>query len=178
MELLHSSSASQLAAVRNGELDVALVRDRPVNSRLDAVLTVREVMGVILTTARSAELAETSGVPLQRLAGLDWIAFARSDAPAWYDQVAATLRGHGIAVPDQPSTSHRPVTAEVKLAAAGTGRAFALASPGWAQPLPEGMRWHPLTGDPIVRRTWAVWRATAAERDLATLISILDLANK
>jgi hypothetical protein len=30
---------------------------------------------------------------------------------------------------------------------------FALASPTWARPLPEGMTWHRLVGDPIVRRT-------------------------
>lgn len=80
-------------------------------------------------------------------------------------------------MPGEPRDTGRPVTAEVKLAAAGTGRTFALASPRWAQPLPAGMHWHPLTGHPIVRRTWAVWDANARERDLAALISILDLAN-
>lgn len=68
----------------------------------------------------------------------------------------------------------RPVTVEAKLASAGTGRAFALASPGWAQPLPDGMLWHPLVGHPIVRRTWAVWQASARQRELAALIAILD----
>ncbi|HZC52779.1 MAG TPA: LysR family transcriptional regulator, partial [Mycobacterium sp.] len=174
VELLHSASAAQLFALRAGALDVALVRDRPADSGLDAVLAVQESMGVILTTARSAELAEPSGVQLHRLAGLDWIAFARSDSPAWYDQVAATLRGHGVTVADRPDGDDRPVIAEVKLAAAGTGRAFAFASPGWAQPLPEGLVWHPLIGHPIVRRTWAVWLAAARKRDLATFISILE----
>ena len=178
VELLHSSSASQLAAVRSGELEVALVRDHPSDSRLDAVLAVRESMGVILTAARSLELAEATGVPLERLTGLNWIAFARSDSPAWYDEVAATLRGHGVAVSEQPRGFDRPVIAEVKLAAAGSGHAFALASPGWAQPLPEGVVWCPLANSPIVRRTWAVWRAEARERDLAAFVSTLDLANR
>lgn len=176
VEMLHSSSAAQLAALRAGDLDVALVRDRPADPRLDAVLTVEESMGVILTAARSNDLAEPSGVQLHRLGGLDWIAFARSDSPAWYDQVAAILRGHGLAVPDQPAGNERPVTAEVKLAAASAGRAFALASPGWGRPLPDGLIWHPLVGHPIVRRTWAVWRADARERDLAALITVLDRA--
>lgn len=176
VEMLHSASATQLSELRRGELDVALVRDRPADPALDAVLAVQESMGVILATARSAELAEPTGVPLHRLAGLDWIAFARSDSPAWYDQVAATLRGHGVNVTDRPDGDDRPVIAEVKLAAAGTGRAFAFASPRWAQPLPEGIVWHPLVGHPIVRRTWAVWRAAARERDLAALIAILDIA--
>jgi hypothetical protein len=172
--VLHSSSAAQLSALRAGELDVALVRDRPADSRLDAVLAVEESMGVILTTTRSGELAEPAGVRLQRLAGLEWIAFARSDSPAWHDQVTATLRGHGIAVTDQPGRDDRPVTVDAKLASAGTGRAFAFASPGWAQPLPDGMLWHPLMGHPIVRRTWAVRQASARQRELAALIAILD----
>jgi DNA-binding transcriptional LysR family regulator len=170
----HSSSAKQLADLRSGELDVALVRDRPADPSLDAVLAVREAMGVILSDALSDQLAEIGGVQLHRLTGLRWIGFARSDTPAWHDQVTATLRGHGVSVDDQPDDD-RPVTAEVKLAAVGTGRAFALASPGWAQPLPEGMRWHPLIGNPIVRRTWAVWTADARQRDLAGLIAALDL---
>jgi DNA-binding transcriptional LysR family regulator len=66
----------------------------------------------------------------------------------------------------------------VILAAVGTGRGFALASPTWARPLPEGMTWHRLVGDPIVRRTWAVWHADARRRDLATLVAALDAAGR
>jgi hypothetical protein len=36
------------------------------------------------------------------------------------------------------------------------------------------MLWHPLVGHPIVRRTWAVWQASARQRELAALIAILD----
>jgi DNA-binding transcriptional LysR family regulator len=174
VEVRHSASAAQLAAIRTHDLDLALVRNRPADPHLDAVLAVREAMGVILATNRSAELAEPGGVHLHRLAGLHWIGFARSDSPAWYDQVTATLRGHGITINHRARDDARPVTAEVKLAAVGTGRAFALASPGWARPLPAGITWHPLIADPIIRRTWAVWPATARRRDLAALIAALD----
>ena len=133
--------------------------------------------GVIIAAARSAEIAERSGVQLHRLAGLAWIGFPRSDAPAWHDQVTAILRGHGIDTGSQ-SDIDGPVTSEVKLAAVGTGRAFALASPTWAQPLPDGIRRHALIGDPIVRRTWAVWHADARQRDLATLVAALDATTR
>jgi DNA-binding transcriptional LysR family regulator len=174
VDVRHSSSRSQLTALRSGELDVALVRDRPSDPDLDAVLAVRESMGVILSSARGDELAEPSGVQLHRLARLDWVRFPRSDTPAWYDQVTAILRGHGITVTAPIPENDRPVTAEVKLAAVGTGRAFALASPGWSQPLPDAMAWHRLVGDPIVRRTWAIWHADSRRRDLAALIAVLD----
>lgn len=177
VEVRHSTSATQLAALRTHDLDLALVRDRPADPRFDAVLSVAEAMGVILADARSTQLAEPDGVHLHRLVGLHWIGFARSDSPAWYDQVSATLRGHGITVNHRARHDDRPITAEVKLAAVGTGRTFALASPGWARPLPAGMAWHPLIGDPIVRRTWAVWSATARRRDLADLVAALDNAS-
>jgi DNA-binding transcriptional LysR family regulator len=172
--VMHLPSTAQVEAVRAGELDVGLVRDRPTGPRLDAVLAVREAMGVILATARAVEIGDPTGVHLHKLAGLHWMGFARSDAPAWHDQVSATLRAHGIAVDDQPADD-RPVTAEVKLAGIGTGKAFGLASPGWARPLPEGLVWYPLVDNPIVRRTWAVWPADARQRDIAALINLLDI---
>ena len=173
VEVRHSSSAAQLAALRERELDLALVRERPADLALDAVLAVTEAMGVIIAAACSAEIAEPAGVQLHKLSSLTWIGFSRSEAPAWHDQVTAILRGHGIDTPG--SDDDGPLTREVKLAAVGAGRAFALASPTWAaQPLPDGIRWHPLAGDPIVRRTWAVWHADSRRRDLATLVAALD----
>ena len=174
-EISHAATATQLAELGAGWLDVALVRERPAGSEYDAVLAVEEALGVVLATVRAAELADPAGIRLHRLAGLEWIAFPRSEAPLWYDQVTATLRAHGIALHDRAGPGEGQLIAEVKFAAVRTGRAFALAPPGWAAPLPEGVAWQPLTGDPIVRRTWAVWPSSARRRDLAMLIAALDL---
>jgi hypothetical protein len=133
-------------------------------------------MGVILADARAAEVATDAGVHLHRLARLEWVQFARSEAPVWWDSVAATMRVHGIPVADPVRDDEPPLTREVKLAAVGTGRAFALASPTWARPLPAGITWQQLIGHPIVRRTWAVWHADSRQRDLAALIAALDAA--
>jgi DNA-binding transcriptional LysR family regulator len=77
-------------------------------------------------------------------------------------------------VENQPADD-RPVTAEVKLAGIGTGKAFGFASTSWAKALPEGLVWYPLAENPIVRRTWAIWRAATRHRDIATLIDALDI---
>ncbi len=175
VDVRHASSAAQLAALRAGDLDVALVRERPADPDYDAVLAVEEAMGVILAASVAGKLAGPAGVRLHQLAGLHWIGFPRSDTPIWHDQVTATLRGHGISVENQPGPGEPPVIAEVKLAAVGAGRAFALAPRGWSQPLPSGLTWHPLIGDPIVRRTWAVWPADSRRRDLAALVARLDI---
>lgn len=178
VQVRHARSTEQISALTAGELDMALVRDRPVDRAIDSVLAVEESMGVILTAERAVELARPAGVPLQSLTGLRWAGFSRGDAPAWHDQVSATLRGHGVTGTDWVVDQDRPVTPEVKLAAAGTGHAFALASQGWARPLPDGLVWNKLLGDPLVRRTWAAWRSQSQRKDLACLVADLDLSNK
>ena len=175
VEVSHASSAAQLAELEAGQLDVALVRESPADPRFDAVLAVEESLGVVLATVQADKLADPSGIRLHRLAGLDWTGFPRSEAPIWYDQVTATLRAHGISLDHQPAPGEGSLIAEVKLAAVGTGRAFALAPPDWAQPLPAGVTWRPLMGNPLVRRTWAVWPASSRRRDLAALVAAFNV---
>jgi DNA-binding transcriptional LysR family regulator len=169
VDIRHGSSAGQLARLTNGELDLALVRYRPPGERFDSMLVVREPIGVLLDADLAEPLAEADGVALERLAGLAWLGFPRSDAPPWYDEVAAILRTHGLG--DRDGAGEPTVTAEVKFAAVRTGRSFALAPPGWAGNLPEGISWSPIQGHPIVRRTWAVWVSDARQRDLAALVA-------
>ncbi|MEU3183526.1 LysR family transcriptional regulator [Streptomyces sp. NPDC006923] len=176
VELRHARSTAQLAALRAGEIELALVRDRPTDPRLDSVLAVEEAMGVVLTASRADELAGPGGVRLHRVSGMSWVGFARSDAPVWHDQVVAILRSHGVTDIDSAGADDRPVPREVKFAAVGTGRSFALASAGWVHPLPEGLVWHPLISDPVVRLTWAVWRSDSRQRELATLVAALSVS--
>jgi len=63
-----------------------------------------------------------------------------------------------------------------RLAAVASGQAFALAPPGWTQPLPPSVRWLPLDGHPLVRRTWAAWPATSRRRDLGHFVGALERA--
>lgn len=167
----HLSSVAQVAALRAGELDVGLVRERPPGPDLDAVLVVTEDVGVLL----AADLAEKLGPPvrLEDLAGLEWFAFARAGSPAWYDELAAILRSHGLDVgPEVPE--ERRLIVELKIPAVSAGGAYAFAPPAWPYPMPDTVRWLPLAGNPIVRRTWAVWPATSHRRDLAEFVAALE----
>jgi DNA-binding transcriptional LysR family regulator len=169
----HLSTAAQLAALHAGDLDVGLVRERPVGQELDAVPVVEERLGVLLASEHAARLARPEGVRLDTLTGLDWVSFPRSGSPAWYDEVTAILRSHGLDLgPTAPEG--QPLIAEVKLAAVSAGRAFALAPPDWAQPIPPTVTWSPLVGHPLVRRTWAVWPANSHRRDLGHLVAALE----
>lgn len=166
----HLSSVAQVAALRAGELDVGLVRERPPRADLDAALVVTEDVGVLL----AADLAEKLGSPvrLEDLAGLEWFAFPRAGSPAWYDELAAILRSHGLDVGPEVPEEQRLII-ELKIPAVSAGGAYAFAPPGWPYPLPDTVRWVPLAGNPIVRRTWAVWPATSRRRDVAEFVAAL-----
>jgi DNA-binding transcriptional LysR family regulator len=167
----HLSSVAQVAALRAGELDVGLVRERPAGPDLDAQLVVSENVGVLL----AADLAEKLGSPvrLEDLAGLEWFAFARAGSPAWYDELTATLRSHGLDVGPEVPEEQRLIV-ELKIPAVSAGGAYAFAPPEWPYPMPDTVRWLPLAGNPIVRRTWAVWPATSHRRDLAEFVAALE----
>jgi DNA-binding transcriptional LysR family regulator len=169
----HRSTTSQWASLRRGEIDLGLVRELAADDDYDSVLVISEAMGVVLSDEKSQQLgADDGSVRLDRLSGLRWNGFPRSDSPFWYDHVAATLRSHGVAVPESDPEDRRPVTAEVKLASVGDGTRFALAAPEF--PLPRGLQWHPLAGHPLVRRTWAVWPAQSRSSAVAAVVAALE----
>ena len=174
-QVSHASSAAQLAALEAGDLDLALARECPPGPGYDAVLAAEEPLGVLLSAGLAAERADGGGVWLHQLADLEWAGFSRAESPAWHDQVTATLRSHGIDVRDRPGQGGQGLIAEVKLAAVGTGQAFALAPPGWAGTTPDAVTWCPLVGNPLIRRTWAVWPDDSRRRDLAAFVAALDI---
>ena len=174
-EISHDSSAAQLAALEAGDLDLALARECPPGPGYDAVLVAEEPLGVLLSAGLAAERAGHGSVWLHQLADLEWAGFSRAESPAWHDQVTGTLRSHGIVVRDRPGQGGQGLIAEVKLAAVGTGQAFALAPPGWAGTIPDSVTWCPLVGNPLIRRTWAVWPDDSRRRDLAAFVAALDI---
>jgi DNA-binding transcriptional LysR family regulator len=169
----HLSTAQQLTALQAGELDLGLPRERPTGQEFDAMLVNQERLGVLLAAQQAAELAGPEGIALDALAGLVWVAFPRSDSPAWYDELTAILRSHGLDVAAQAPEGQRLI-AEVKLAAVAAGGSFAFAPPDWSHPIPEGVTWSPLVGHPLIRRTWAVWPADSRRQDLGRLIAAFE----
>ncbi|MDH6145201.1 DNA-binding transcriptional LysR family regulator [Kitasatospora sp. GP30] len=171
----HLSTAEQTGALRAGELEVGLLRERPAVAGFDSLLVSRERLGVLLASDRAANLLGPQGIALEALSGFEWLAFPRSDSPAWFDELTAILRSHGHTLGAAAPHGQRLI-AEVKLAAVSAGRAFALAPPDWSQPVSDGVTWAPLVGHPLVRRTWAVWAADSRRRDVGRLVAGLDPA--
>lgn len=169
----HLPMAAQLASLRRGDLDVSLMREHPTGTDFDTMLVAQENLGILLSDDLATRLAGPDGIHLCALAGLQWIGFPRSGSPAWYDELAATLRSHGIDTGDHNGDENFLVPS-VTFTALSAGRAFAFASQEWAHPIPETVVWCPLAGYPMVRRTWAVWPAECRNRDVAHLIAAFE----
>ena len=169
----HLAMAEQLAALRSGQLDASLMHQVPPGRDLDNMLVAREELGVLLPEELAARWAGPDGVRLDALAGLDWVAFPRSNSPAWYDELAAILRTHGIDVGPADRGDQFPAPSVI-IAAISTGNAFALAPQSWANPTPNAVVWSPLADHPVMRSTWAVWPASSRRRDVARLITAFE----
>ncbi|HZC91745.1 MAG TPA: LysR family transcriptional regulator [Mycobacterium sp.] len=166
----HLSTAAQFKALRSDQLDVGLVRERPSGSEFDATLVAQESVGVLVSSKTAARLAGSDGVRLDELAELQWVGFPRSNSPAWFDELTGILRSHGVDI-GPPVPDDQELIAAVKFAAVSGGQAFALAPENGLQPLPDGVTWLPLAGQPVVRRTWVVWPAESRRRDVGRLIA-------
>jgi DNA-binding transcriptional LysR family regulator len=167
------SSAAQIAALRNGGLDVGLVRERPAGLDFDAMLVSQENLGIFLAADLADERAGPDGLRLDALRGLKWVAFPRTDSPAWFDELTATLRSHGIDI-GLPAHDELELIAAIKFAAVAARRAFALAPPHRATCIPDAVAFSPLIGNPLVRRTWAIWHGQSRRRDIGQLVATLD----
>lgn len=170
------STAEQFAALRNDELDVGLVRERPTGSEFDAMIVVRERLGVLISSEVAAERAGEDGISLEALDGMQWIGFPRAQAPAWFDELTAIFRTHGIDV-GRSSAADQDLTPAVKLMGVGASasRAFALAPHDWPHPIPKGICWVPLVGHPLVRRTWALWPTDSRRHDVGHFVAALEV---
>jgi DNA-binding transcriptional LysR family regulator len=174
VQISQLSCPAQLAALKKGALDLALIRKRPVDEGLDVALVAEEPLGAVVAAEQAHRLHLSSAeLWLDDLASLEWMGFPRSDSPAWHDHVVAVLRNHGIKISAQTSEAAELAPA-VKLAQLSMGGRFALAPRGYLAEFPETLLWLPLVGEPLVRRTWAVWPAWSRRRDLGLLVAALE----
>ena len=175
---MHLTTAAQFAALRSDGLDVGLVRERPAGSEFDAMLVVRERLGILVTSDVAAKLRGPEGISLDALGGMEWLGFSRTHSPAWYDQLAAIFRTHGIEV-GTSSQGDQELIPAVQLMGIGAsaGHAFALAPANWPHPLPDGISWAPLAGHPLIRRTWVVWPADSRRREVGHLVAAFEVTD-
>jgi len=141
------TSAANLAGLRHGELDAALVRTRPsaLSGFRSDLLRVDELVAVVTS---DDPLASFSGVRAADVATRDLVLFPRSSSPGLFDDLMAWLggpTGHVIERPDEEMI--------IREVAAGGGVGFTTAARAQEVGAPDVRRCSlspPLTSDLVV----------------------------
>lgn len=93
--------------------------------------------------------------------------------PGLVDELIAILRGHGVS-PGTEAPAGEQLIAEVQAGRDHLGSRLCVGPPHWSQPMPDDVSRYPLTGEPLVRGTWAVSPANSRRLDIALFVDALQ----
>ena len=150
LNLHELTTVEQVERVRAGELDVAVVRHPLSSVGFESGPLYSRALGVVMNAAHP--LASLSSVPLGDLAGNPLIIFPRHMAPPLYDSFLQTCRDAGYLPAAIVHARNQHFTHGLIMA----GRGVHFNEEPWT-PLPAGIVWRPLVGDPLAWRTSALW---------------------
>ena len=146
-------SAEQLAALRDGLLDLAIVRAQASSAGLQVEVLRQEALVAALPDTH--RLSGHARVALRELADDPWILFPRARGPAFYDQILGLCARAGFAPNVEQEASYMPTI--VSLVAAGLGVSLV---PGSLQRLSmQGAVLRPLKGAAARVVLAAAWHA-------------------
>jgi DNA-binding transcriptional LysR family regulator len=168
IEVLELTTPEQVAALRDGTLDLGLVREPVDDDRLSRRTLLIDPLGVSL--AAGHPLAARPSLTLRELQEELFVCFPRPWAPSLHDVLVDELRAQGIQARFQDS-AHLSTT--VGMVAAGHG--LTLSARPWLEGV-AGIVWRPLTDVCIEIRTAAAWRAQNRSPLLRTLVDVLPTA--
>lgn len=148
-DVMEATTADQHERLLAGELDVGVML-RPYPSRgLSSSAPLRRPLGALL--AADDPLSSRAEIELAELSGRKLMMFPRSMAPGYYDEILATCRAHGFS----PTEVAQGIALTYRLVAVTPN---VVAFSPLLRPRPE-FRWLPITGEALVCRTSAAWRA-------------------
>ncbi|MDA3629754.1 LysR substrate-binding domain-containing protein [Saccharopolyspora oryzae] len=150
VDLHELTTDEQLAALREGSLDAAMVRHPCDISGLDSSPVARRALGVLLPVEHP--LADSEQVRLRDLNGQPLVIFPRAMAPMLYDHVLSICRAEGFR-PGAIRHARNPNFVH-GLVLAGRGVHFNEPPPGEPR---KGLVWRPLEDSPLSWRTSVVW---------------------
>ncbi|MEE2040636.1 LysR substrate-binding domain-containing protein [Nocardiopsis sp. CT-R113] len=150
VDLHELTTDEQLRALREGDLDVGVVRHPSDTTGLESGPVAHRPLGVLLPAEHP--LSAGGPVRLRDLNGMPLVVFPRAMAPMLYDQVMSACSSEGFR-PGAIRHARNPLFVN-GLVLAGRGVHFNERPLGG---LPEGLVWSPLEGNPLAWRTSVVW---------------------
>jgi DNA-binding transcriptional LysR family regulator len=169
IEVRELTTPDQLVALRDGSLDLGLVREPVDDDRLSRRTLLVEPLGVSLPAGHP--LAGRDSLTLRELADELFVCFPRQWAPSLHDVLVRELRDQGIDARFQEA-AHLSTT--VGMVAAGEG--LTLSAPPWLDAV-AGIVWRPLRDVRIEIRTAAAWRPANRSPLLRALVDLLPAAD-
>jgi DNA-binding transcriptional LysR family regulator len=153
LELNESPTASQLAALKAGEIDCGFFHPDGQTPGIDTTLLLRERNGVLLPSDHP--LRGRRSVRLKDLASTPFVLFPRANNPGFYDRILAAFASSGVS----PRIAEEvwPRSNGVGLVRAGVGATFV--SPSEARNLPKEVIFHELAGPAPVSTLVVGWRS-------------------
>ena len=149
--LREMSPQAQLDAIKEGWIDVGLVRGLVDDASLASACVARDPLVVVLPAGHA--LAEHKRIPLGRLAGEPFVVFPRHRGPAFFDQIMSMCRDAGFT---PRIVQEAPQLDILSLVAAGFGLAIMPGSIRRAGR--KGLAIRPIVGAPRAK-LYIVWRA-------------------
>jgi DNA-binding transcriptional LysR family regulator len=168
VEVRELTTPEQLAALRDGSLDLGLVREPVDDDGLARRTLLVEPLGVSLPAAHP--LADRERLTLRELEDELFVCFPRAWAPSLHDVLVRELRDQDIEARFQDS-AHLSTT--VGMVAAGHG--ITLSAPPWLEEI-AGIVWRRLSDIRIEIRTAAAWRPANRSPLLRALVDLLPAA--
>lgn len=150
LSLHELTTLEQVERLRDGELDVAVVRHPLSSVGFESGPVAGKALGVVLNADHP--VAQKASIGLRELQGTPLIIFPRSMAPALYDHFLQTCRDAGYLPAAIVHARNQHFTHGLILA----GRGVHFNEEPWTG-LPSGIVWRPLEGDPLSWRTSAIW---------------------
>jgi DNA-binding transcriptional LysR family regulator len=169
VEVRELTTPAQLAALRDGSLDLGLVREPVDDGGLARRTLLVEPLGVSLPGAHP--LADREQLTLRELQDELFVCFPRPWAPSLHDILLHELRDQDIEARFQDSAQ---LSTTIGMVAAGHG--ITLSAPAWLEGV-AGIVWRPLSDVRIEIRTAAAWRAANRSPLLRGLVDLLPAAS-
>ncbi|MDI1451417.1 LysR family transcriptional regulator [Polyangium sp. 6x1] len=163
--LREMSPQAQLDAIKEGWIDVGLVRGKVDDASLASACVARDPLVVVLPAGHP--LAERKRIPLGMLAQEPFVIFPRQRGPSFFDQIMALCRDAGFT---PRIVQEAPQLDIVSLVAAGFGVAIMPGSIRRAGR--KGLAIRPIVGAPSAT-LYIVWRADDAAPALREFIGFV-----
>lgn len=167
LSLHEHTTGEQIERLRDGELDVAVVRHPLSTVGFESGTVVSRPLGVVLP--RTHRLADAAIVRLDELRGDPLVLFPRAMAPTLYDEIVHTCRDAGYL----PAAIQHARNQSFVHGVVSAGRGVHLNEDPWSE-LPEGLVWRPIVGEPLHWRSSALWVASRRSSVTDSLVAAID----